>query len=95
MILSFADKETELVFTGFVSKKLPINIQQLARIKLKRINYAKSLNDLILPPGNKLEALKGKRLGQWSIRINKQWRITFTPINSGRDYTDVKIEDYH
>ena len=95
MILSFKDKETEKIFSGLVSKKLPNNIQLKARLKLKLINLAKSLTDLSIPPGNRLEALKGKRIGEWSIRINIQWRITFTPINGGTDYDNVAIEDYH
>ena len=95
MILSFKDKETEKIFSGLVSKKLPYNIQLKARLKLKLINLAKSLTDLSIPPGNRLEALKGKRIGEWSIRINIQWRITFTPINGGTDYDNVAIEDYH
>ena len=95
MILSFKDKETEKIFSGLVSKKLPNNIQLKARLKLKLINLAKSVTDLSIPPGNRLEALKGKRIGEWSIRINIQWRITFTPINGGTDYDNVAIEDYH
>ena len=95
MILSFKDKETEKICKGFVSKKLPITIQLTARKKLKQIQLSKSLSDLSIPPGNKLEALKGKRIGEWSIRINNQWRITFTPVNNGADYIDVSIEDYY
>ena len=95
MILSFGDKETEKIFNGFVSKKLPTNIQLNARKKLKLINFAKSLLDLSIPPGNMLKALKGKRIGEWSIRINNQWRIVFTPINGGTDYKNVSIIDYH
>lgn len=95
MIKSFADKETEKIFNRFVSKKLPSDIQRRATIKLMMIDTANSLNDLIQPPSNHLEPLKGKRLGEWSIRINNQWRITFTPINGGKDYINVGIEDYH
>ena len=95
MIKSFGDKETEKVFNGEFSRKLPTTIQLIAQLKLKNINLANSLNDLVNPLSNHLEPLIGKRIGEWSIRINKQWRITFTPINNGRDYIDVKIEDYH
>ena len=95
MILSFKDKETEKIFKGFASKKLPQNIQLKARLKLKLINLATSLSDLSVPSGNRLEALKGKRIGEWSVRINTKWRITFIPINGGADYESVSIEDYH
>ena len=94
MILSFGDKETEMIFLGFKSKKLPINIQLQARKKLKIIHFANSLSTLSVPPGNKLEALKGKRIGEWGVRINNQWRIVFTPINGGTDYMNVSMEDY-
>ena len=95
MIKSFKDKETEKVFNQEFSKKLPVNIQRKALFQLIAINNARSLFQLVQPPSNHLEALTGKRLGEWSIRINRQWRITFIPINGGTDYIDVKIEDYH
>lgn len=95
MILSFGDKETEKVFNGEFSRKLPTTIQYIGNLKLKLINQASSLSDLIKPSSNHLESLSGKRTGEWSIRINKQWRITFTPIDGGKNYINVRIEDYH
>ena len=93
MIASFANKETEKIFKGIVSKKLPINIQKTARRKLLYLDDADSLGDLAAPPGNRLEALYGDREGQHSIRINEQWRICFTWANSKAN--DVEIIDYH
>ena len=95
MIKSFADKETEKIFNGEFSKKLPVDIQKTASRKLSWLNVINSLNELAMIPANRLEPLVGNRSGQWSIRINNQWRITFTPINGGKDYINVKIEDYH
>ena len=95
MILSFKDKETEKIFNEEFSKKLPQDIQNRAKKKLIILSLANSLSDLTKPPSNKLEPLLGKRTGEWSIRINNQWRITFTPVNNGADYVDVSIEDYH
>ena len=79
MILSFRDEETELIWIGRFSKKikLPINLHNLARRKLRMIAAAVTLETLRMPPNNRLEALKGDRKGQWSIRINDQWRICF------------------
>jgi toxin HigB-1 len=93
MILSFASKETEKIFNGQISKKLPKDIQRTARRKLRYLNRALSLQDLLAPPGNKLEKLKGNRAGQHSIRINNQWRICFTW--SGKSAKNVEIVDYH
>ena len=93
MIESFANKETEKIFEGIVSKKLPINIQKTARRKLLYLDDADSLCDLAAPPGNRLEALHGDREGQHSIRINDQWRICFKWANSKAK--DVEIVDYH
>lgn len=93
MIESFANKETEKIFKGIVSKKLPINIQKTARRKLLYLDDADSLDDLAAPPGNRFEALHGDREGQHSIRINDQWRICFTWANSKAK--DVEIVDYH
>jgi proteic killer suppression protein len=93
MILSFRDKDTESVWNGEVSRRLPREIQQVARRKLRMLNNAKTLNDLRIPPANRLEALKGDRKGQHSIRINDQWRICF--IWRAADATDVEIVDYH
>jgi len=93
MIVSFASKETEKIFHGQFSKKLPKDIQRTARRKLRYLNRAISLQDLLAPPGNKLEKLKGNRAGQHSIRINNQWRICF--IWAGKSAKDVEIVDYH
>jgi len=93
MIKTFRDKETEKIFNRFISKKLPQNIQHLARKKLVILDAATELNTLRVPPGNRLEALKGDRKGQHSIRINEQWRICFR-WKAGDAY-DVEIADYH
>jgi proteic killer suppression protein len=93
MIKSFRDKETEKIFNRFLSKKLPQDIQQLARRKLVILDSATDLDTLRVPPGNRLEALKGDRKGQHSIRINDQWRICFK-WKTGDAY-DVEIADYH
>lgn len=95
MIKSFKDKETEKVFFQEYSKKIPTNIQRIALRKLMMINAAEQISDLKSPPGNHLEALSGDKTGKWSIRINDQWRIIFTPSSDGRDYEDVEIIDYH
>ena len=93
MIESFASKETEKIFLGQVSKKLPLDIQRAARRKLLYLNEAEGLRDLYAPPGNRLEKLKGNRAGQYSIRINDQWRICFEWFdNKARN---VEIVDYH
>ncbi|MEK7277716.1 MAG: type II toxin-antitoxin system RelE/ParE family toxin [Chloroflexota bacterium] len=93
MIKNFADKETEKVFKGKVSRGLRPDIQQTARRKLVYLDEADSLLDLRAPPGNRLEALKGSRAGQHSIRINDQWRICFR-WHKNNAY-DVEITDYH
>ena len=93
MIKSFSSKETEKIWRGEISTKLPTDIQRKARMKLRIINNSISLNDLKTPPGNQLEPLKGDRIGQYSIRINKQWRICFE-WNEGNAYK-VEIVDYH
>ena len=93
MIESFANKETEKIFKGIVSKKLPINIQKIARRKLLYLDDADSLCDLAAPPGNRLEALHGDREGQHCIRINDQWRICFE-FYQGDTY-NLEITDYH
>ena len=77
MIKSFHGKETEKIWIGQRSRRLPQDIQQLARRKLRMLNNARSLADLRIPPANRLERLKGDRAGQYSIRINDQWRICF------------------
>ena len=93
MIETFADAETEKIFQGNISRKLPLDIQKTARRKLLYLDDADSLNDLSAPPGNRLEALHGNRKGQYSIRINDQWRICFM-WESGLA-KDVEIVDYH
>jgi len=93
MIKSFRDKEIEKVFGRQLSTKLPQHIQRIARKKLVMLDAAPELNDLRIPPGNRLEALKGDRKGQQSIRINDQWRICFKW--SDGDAYDVEIADYH
>jgi len=93
MIKSFRSKETEKVFNLKYSKKLPPDIQQRALRKLKMLDAAESINDLRVPPGNRLEVLSGERKGQHSIRINNQWRICF--IWHDDDAWEVEITDYH
>ena len=93
MIRTFADKEAEKIWHGTQSRKLPANIQQVARRKLRMLNNAATLDDLRVPPANRLEALKGDRKGQHSIRINNQWRICFHWKEG--DALDVAIVDYH
>ena len=93
MIRSFASKEAELIFNGRVSRKLPHDIQKTARRKLLYLEDAEDLRDLLAPPGNRLEQLSGDREGQYSIRINKQWRICFRWQLDGA--YEVEIVDYH
>lgn len=93
MIKSFKDKQAETIDRGNVSRKLPQDMQRNARKKLRQLGAAVTLDDLRIPPGNRLEALKGDREGQHSIRINDQWRLCFR-FESGHAY-DVEIADYH
>lgn len=93
MIKSFKCRETEKVFLGRFSKKLPQDIQRLAARKLTMLHFAGSLTDLRVPPANRLEALVGDRAGQHAIRINRQWRICFKWHNDGAHA--VEITDYH
>ena len=93
MIRSFADIETERLFSRERSRKLPTDIQQVALRKLRMLNRAQTLDDLRVPPGMRLEKLSGDREGQWSIRINDQWRVCFEW--RGRDAWEVEIVDYH
>lgn len=93
MIKSFADRETEKIYDQTVSTKLPQKMQKAALRKLIMIDNAEKLDDLRVPPGNRLEALKGDREGQYSIRINDQYRICFRMQDS--DVTDVEIVDYY
>ncbi len=93
MIRSFRSSETELIWEGEVSLRLPRDIQSVARRKLRMLNNAHKLTDLRIPPGNRLEALRGGRKGQHSVRINEQWRICFKWKHG--DAHDVEIVDYH
>ncbi len=93
MIRNFADKEPQGIWPGPVPRRLPGDIQPAVRRKLRMLNNAATLEDLHVPPSNRLEALKGSRKGQYSIRINDQWRICFR-WNDG-DAFDVAIVDYH
>jgi proteic killer suppression protein len=93
MIRSFADKVTAAVFSGYQVRQLPTTLQNTARRKLKLIDAVARLEELRVPPGNRLEALSGDRAGQWSIRINNQWRICFRWAD-GHAW-DVEIVDYH
>lgn len=93
MIKSFKNKETRKVFHRSFSRKLPHNIQRTALRRLSYLHAAKNINDLRSPPANRLEKLSGEREGQYSIRINQQWRICFVWQDS--DAYDVEIVDYH
>ena len=93
MIKAFKCKETEKIFWRVYSRKFPPNIQKGAFRKLRMINRSKTLSDLKVPPGNKLEMLSGKRKGQYSIRINDQWRVCFKWIDNNA--LEVEITDYH
>lgn len=93
MIIGFASRETEKIWRGEVSRKLPRDIQQIALRKLFMLDKAQTLIDLKIPPANRLEALKNDRKGQHSIRINDQWRTCFVWTKNGPDA--VEIVDYH
>lgn len=93
MIKNFKCKETQKIWEGVISLRLARNMQDIARRKLRMLNNAKNLTDLRIPPNNRLEALKGDRAGQYSIRINDQWRLCFQWIDGFA--VDVIIEDYH
>jgi proteic killer suppression protein len=93
VIVSFASPETELIWSGSRSRRLPGDIQAVALRKLRMLNQARVLSDLRVPPANRLEALHGDRAGQHSIRINDQWRICFAWSENGA--SDVEIVDYH
>jgi proteic killer suppression protein len=93
MIKSFADKETEKLFRGGKSKAVPPQIREKALSKLLVLNAATNVGDLRVPPGNRLEKLRGDKEGQWSIRINQKYRVYFSWI--GADAHDVEITDYH
>ncbi|HJW74670.1 MAG: plasmid maintenance system killer [Deltaproteobacteria bacterium RBG_16_71_12] len=93
MIRSFADSDTEELFHGGNPRRVPPDIRVRARRKLDQVNAAASLNDLRVPPGNMLEALHGDRKGQYSIRVNEQWRVCFR-FEAG-EALDVEVVDYH
>ena len=93
MIKSFGNSETQKIWNGEQSKKLPFNIQNIARRKLRMLNNAQTINDLRIPPANHLEKLKGNLLGFYSIRINNQYRIVFKWVNT--QALDIQIIDYH
>ena len=93
MIKTFADKETQLLFITGKSKRLPPDLFRRALRRLEYINLAITLNDLQVPPSNRLHALSGDRDGQFSISINDQWRICFRFVDG--DAYDVEITDYH
>lgn len=93
MIKSFSCKETEKIYNGQYSKKFPSNIQRSARRKLLYLDEADVIEDLRIPPGNRLEALRGNRKGQWSIRVNDQYRVCFKW--EGMNASHVEIVDYH
>ena len=93
MIKSFMGSETEKVYSREQSRKLPPDIQQVALRKLRMINNAKDIADLRVPPANRLEKMSGNRAGQYSIRINDQWRICFEWKDGNA--VNVEITDYH
>jgi proteic killer suppression protein len=93
MIISFGSKETEKIWEGDRVKKIPIEIQQIGRRKLRMLNNSQNINDLMIPPSNRLEKLSGKSKDYYSIRINDQWRIIFKWENN-HSY-EVEIIDYH
>ena len=92
MIISFGDKETKKIWEGERVKGFSVEIQEIARRKLRMLNNSQDLNDLMIPPSNRLEKLKGNLKDFYSIRINNQWRIIFQWLNN--DAYDVKIIDY-
>ena len=93
MIVGFRSAETRRIWDGERSQRLPADIQASALRKLRLVAAAKRIDDLRVPPGNRLEALRGDRAGQHSIRINEQWRICFRWTDGGP--TDVEIVDYY
>ncbi|MEO7919530.1 MAG: type II toxin-antitoxin system RelE/ParE family toxin [Thermoanaerobaculia bacterium] len=93
MIRTFGDSDTELLFNRGRPRRIPSEVQRAALRKLVLLDASDALQDLRVPPGNRLEALKGKRSGQYSIRVNDQWRVCF--VWRGTDAFDVQIVDYH
>lgn len=93
MITSFANKDSEKLFATGKSRKFPPEIITRAIMRLTQLDSARDVTDLMMPPSNRLESLSGNRSGQWSIRINDQWRICFSFANG--EATEVEITDYH
>jgi proteic killer suppression protein len=93
VIESFGDSTTESIYRGLRVRGLPGDIQERARRKLRMINQARIINDLLIPPGNRLEQMKGDLAGSWSIRINQQWRVIFRWVDGSKH--EVQIVDYH
>jgi len=93
VIRTFADRETERFYTVGRSRRLPTEVRKRAVMRLLQLNAAARIEDLRLPPSNRLERLHGDRAGQWSVRINDQWRLCFSFKNG--DAFDVGIVDYH
>lgn len=93
MIKDFADKRTAAIFHGMVIKRLDRSLQEAARLKLTILHHAVKVDDLRLPPSNRLEKLAGDREGQWSFRVNRKWRICFRWTEG--DAFDVELVDYH
>ena len=89
----FRNKDAERLFRGLPVRSLPPDIQRRARMRLQRVVTAGAISDLRLPPTHRLEALSGDRLGQYSIRINDQWRVCFRWTDEGA--TDIEVTDYH
>lgn len=93
MIKSFADRDTERLFRREAVRRFPVNLQRTMLRKLVAVDAAEALDDLRVPPGNRLEKLKGDRAGQFSLRVNDQWRICFRWKDG--DALDVEVVDYH
>ncbi|MEO6521989.1 MAG: type II toxin-antitoxin system RelE/ParE family toxin [Mucilaginibacter sp.] len=93
MIISFGSKDTEKIWDGFRVAKLPMDVQTIGRRKMRMLNNSQNINDLMVPPSNKLEKLKGNLKDYYSIRINSQLRIIFKWANGNA--SDVEIIDYH
>lgn len=95
MIRTFADRETERIWNGQVSRAFPREIQERVRRKLTVLDAAVEIEDLRVPPSNRLERLRGDRAGQWSIRVNNQWRICFEWDEDSSTASGVELVDYH
>jgi proteic killer suppression protein len=93
VIQTFADSDTERFYASGKSRRMPAEIRKRAAMRLLQLNAATGIDDLRLPPSNRLEQLRGDRAGQWSMRINEQWRVCFRFKNG--DAFDVEIVDYH